>query len=434
MRETRRIAAVWLATFFWGLPVAAQELAPSGPTGSAARWLNLSGSLRADYFSASRSLDDREHLAGASLWLKAAPRLGERAAAVFEGWIRNSRLFESEATEGKLRQGYVDLALDPLDLRIGKQLILWGRADRINPTDNLTPRDYTLLVPEDDDQRFGVPAVKARLQAFGLDLTGVWLPAFAPHKIPLASQPGVTFREITPSFALGRGQWATKIEQTGKAVDWSLSYFDGFDPFPDLGVGSVRLGAGGTPLIEVLLRHHRLRVVGADAATTIGQFGLRGEAAYAFTQDRGGEDPETKNPYFFMVVGVDRTFFEYLNVNVQYLFRAVTNFRDPEKIQDPVRRPLGTQQAIIANQQDRFQHGVSMRVSHRWLNETFEAEVGGLYWFTRSNYAIRPKATYAFTDHLKGTLGADLFRGPPNSFFGRIRDTSTAFFELKFSF
>ena len=62
---------------------------------------------------------------------------------------------------GVIREAYLDLSHGPLDLRIGKQIIAWGRADRINPTDNLTPRDYTLLVPDDDDQRLGTPAVKA---------------------------------------------------------------------------------------------------------------------------------------------------------------------------------------------------------------------------------------------------------------------------------
>jgi len=430
----RWTAAVALVTVFWAIPSAAQETPPVNDIRSATRWLNLSGSVRADYFSASRDLDNKEHLAGTSVWLKAAPRLGERAVAVLEGWIRNSSLFDSEATEGKLRQAYVDLTVGPLDLRIGKQLVPWGRVDRINPTDNLTPRDFTLLVPEDDDQRFGTVATKATLEAWGLAVTGIWLPLFEPSKIPIAAEPGVTFREITPSFALARSQWAAKVERIGQSFDWSLSYFDGFDLFPDLGIGRVAVDPGGTPKVEVLLRHHRLRVFGADAATTLGRFGLRGEVAYALTQDLDGRNPEVKNPYVFLVLGIDRTLREHLNLNVQYLFRAVINFRDPESIQDPLQRPVAIEQGIIANQLDRFQHGVSIRVSNKWLNETLEAEVAALYWFTRGDYAIRPKAIYAFTDRIRGTLGADVFRGPPKSFFGRIRDTSTVFAEVKFSF
>ncbi len=434
MRGTRWIAAIGLAASCWAGPVAGEEPSLLGDTTAAVRWLDLSGSLRGSYFSRSRDLQKKEHLPGAGLWLKASPRLGENAGALFEGWVMNSRLFEAEATEGKLRQGYLDLTTGPLDLRIGKQLIVWGRADRINPTDNLTPRDFTLLVPEDDDQRFGVSGLKTTLHARDIKVTGIWLPVFSPDKIPLGTQPFVTFREITPSFALGRGQWAARLEQTGRTVDWSLSYFDGFDRFPDLGVGRVVAGPFAPPIVEVLLQHHRLRVIGADAATTLQRFGLRGEMAYTFTQDRSGRNPEIKNPYFFLVLGADRTFLDDLNVNLQYIFRAIVNFRDPTGIGNPIQRSVAIDNATINSQLDRFQHAASARVSHRWLNETLEVEVGGVYGFTRGDYAIRPKVTYAFTDRLKGTVGGDVFRGPRPSFFGRIQEASTAYAELKFSF
>lgn len=437
-RRNSRAALLAVLTLL-PLPAGAGEGSAAGDgAGGAEPWLRIGGSVRAAYFSASRSLDGREHLPGAALYLDARARLAEGASAYFEGWVRNGRLFEAEATEGKLRQGYGDLSLGPLDLRIGKQLIPWGRADRVNPTDNLTPRDFTLLVPEEDDQRFGVPGLKARLQAAGLELTGIWLPAFSPHTIPFPRQPGVNVREIKPGFALGRSQWAARIERTGGTVDWSLSYFNGIDPWPDLGVGRVTLAPapfGFTPTsVEVLLRHHRLRVIGADAAVNLGRFGLRGEAAYTFTQDAKGRDPEIKNPSLFLVVGADRTFLEYLNINLQYLFRVVVNFRDPAHLPDPVRRPVALEQAVVANQRDRFQHGATARVGYKWLSETLEAEVAALYWFTRGDYAIRPKVIYAFTDRLKGTVGADIFRGDRNTFFGRLRDSTGAFAELKFSF
>jgi hypothetical protein len=43
-----------------------------------------------------------------------------------------------------LREAYVDLygfLFDNLDLRIGRQRIAWGTADKLNPTDNLNPDD-----------------------------------------------------------------------------------------------------------------------------------------------------------------------------------------------------------------------------------------------------------------------------------------------------
>jgi hypothetical protein len=47
---------------------------------------------------------------------------------------------------------------------------------------------------------------------------------------------------------------------------------------------------------------------------------------------------------------------------------------------------------------------------------------------------VRPKLTYAMTDRWKLTVGADVFDGPRRSFFGRLRDNSTAYAEIRYSF
>ncbi len=390
--------------------------------------LGLTGSLRGGYWSSSRELDEGEHFLGTALWLKAAPKLLDNLSLVAEGWVRNQDLFHADATDGRLREGYLDAHWERLDLRVGRQIIAWGRADRINPTDNLTPRDYTLLVPEDDDQRLGVAAGRATLAlGAGAALTGIWLPEFEPHTIPLRKTPGVTLRDRTPGETLGR--WALKLEQTGGAVDWSLSFYDGFDLIPDFAVDRVGLG-----FLDVAVKHHRIRVVGADAATTLGRFGLRGEAAFTFTEDPHGGKPHVKNPFFFLVLGADRTFGESLNVNLQYLFRYVVRHRSPVDLVDPVVRAVATDQALVANELDEVQHGASLRVSNKWLNETLETEVGAVLTFTRLDFVVRPKVSYAVTDRWKVVAGADLFRGERRSFFGRLRDNSTAYVEVRWSF
>ena len=391
------------------------------------RGFGLSGSLRGSYWSSSRELDDRQHFFGSALWLKAAPRLGERLSILAEGWVRNEELFHEGATDGELREAYLETGWGPLDLRVGKQIVAWGRADRINPTDNLSPRDFTLLVPDDDDQRPGTPAVKATYHLPWVSVTALWLPKFEPHTIPLEQVSGVTLIERVPDQTVG--QWALKLEQTGGAVDWSLSYFDGFDPVPDFAIDRITLTS-----LDLVLKHNRIRVIGADAATTLGRYGLRGEAAFTFTEDPDGTNPRVKNPFFFMVVGRDRTFFEYLNVNLQYLFRYVVRHRSPVDVPDGVARGVATEEALVANELDEIQHGASLRISQKWLNETLEAEVGSIVTFTRLDFAVRPKVTYSVTDRWKVVVGGDIFRGERRSFFGRLRDNSTGYAEVRWSF
>ena len=141
-----------------------------------------------------------------------------------------------------------------------------------------------------------------------------------------------------------------------------------------------------------------------------------------------------KNPFFFLVVGGDRTFLEYLNVNLQYLFRYVVGYRPARQIFDPIERSVAIQEAAISNQTDRVQNGVSLRVNNKWLNETLEAEVATVLFFTRLDFVVRPKLIYALADRWKVTVGGDIFRGDPQSFLGRLRDNSTAYAELRWSF
>jgi hypothetical protein len=387
------------------------------------------GSLRTGYWSSDRRLDDREHFAVSSLWLKAAPRLGPNAALVVEGWVANEDLFRADATRGKLREAYLDLSLGPVDLQIGKQIIAWGRADRINPTDNLTPRDYTLLFPDDDDQRFGAPAVKAtyHLQR-GLAVSAIALPVFEPTTIPVSPLPEfLTLRERVPGAPVS--QWAFKLEQLGAGFDWSVSYYDGYDLLPDLGVDRV------TPTgLDLLFRHRRIRVIGADAATTIGHYGLRAEAAYTFTEDPHGRDPFTKNPFFFMVVGADREIFTDITVNLQYILRVVSAFTRPADQASGALRDIAIQSAVISNQLDAVQHAAAFRIHGRWLNQTLEAETTLIFSFTRLDYAIRPKLTYALTDRWRLTAGADVYRGQFPSLFGRLRPNTGAYAEIRWSF
>src|ERR671926_183231 len=60
-----------------------------------------------------------------------------------------------------------------------------GQTDGINPTDNLTPRDLAVMLPFEDDQRLGLPAVKLDWIALpDHTLTVFATPYFEPSVIP----------------------------------------------------------------------------------------------------------------------------------------------------------------------------------------------------------------------------------------------------------
>jgi hypothetical protein len=385
----------------------------------------LNGSFRAGYFSSSRKLDGKNDLGTGSIWLKATQNIGKDFSIVAQGWARNDETFRANRDSKKLQEGYLKFSDENIDYRVGRQIIAWGRADRLNPTDNLTPRNFTLLTAEEDDQRLGSLAAKITYHSHENSLSGIWLPGMDPHIFPVAPTPGIFFTQHIPHT----NRIALKFDHSGSNVDWSTSYYSGLDLTPDIAIGATT--PSGTNLI---FNHNRIRVLGMDGATVIGRYGLRAEAAYTWTANTGENDFLVKKPFFYMVMGGDRTFFDYLNINTQYYLRHVTNYSDPQAITNPLLRPVAIQTAALWNQFSRSQHGISVRVSNKWFNETLEGEIAAVASFGRSNYMIRPKLVYAFNDNLKGSLGLDIYRGESNTFFGRLRDNSLLFAEMKYGF
>ena len=341
--------------------------------------------------------------------------------------------FEDADVTGELREAFVDLRVGRLDVRAGRQIIAWGRADGVNPTDTLSGHDLTLLVPDDADRRLGATAVRASYYLGNASLTGVWLPEFRGHEFALPPPPaGVVF--VREDDRWPADQWALRVEQTGGAVDWSLSYFRGKDMAPDLSVDAVAMSG-------ILLSHHRVNLFGADMAANLGRFGLRAEAAYVATEDPRNADPFTKNPFVFVVAGTDRTWGGRLNLNVQYLFRYVLD--DPEaglktrpnnRESDGFASVVATQQAILNSQTTQAQHGASFRVAYKWLHETLEAEVAAAAFAGPNGATIRPKVVYALTDDWKALAGAEIFRGDQSSLYGLLRPNSVGYLEVRWSF
>ena len=413
---------------YWCIDIYASENTPTPVTDdlpSVSAWLNLNGSLRGSYWDASSNPTNSNILSVGEIWLKSVSRIFSNTTLRMEGWSRTSNGVPSTTTQSLLREGYINYSNGNADFNIGKKIQVWGRADQINPTDNLSPRDYSLLTTQSEDQLQGTTMIKVSYSFIDMELTGILLPVFHPNNLPIPHSADVYLSEIIP----GGNQYAVRLEQTGQRVDWSLSYFRGFDLNPDISIQSALVTG-----LTLLLQHHPISVLGADASTVIGRYGLRGEVAYTWTENLDGTDPFIKKPFLYGVAGVDRTFFESFNINLQYFARRVSNFNDPNSISDPVMREVAIQQSIISNQQDAFQQGVSMRIYNKWLNNTFEAEISAIYNMTHQDYLLRPKIVYAFDDHWKGLLGGNVYRGKPNTFFGMIENLSTIFCEVRYNF
>lgn len=387
----------------------------------------------------------------------------------------------------QLREAYVDWYLGRLEFRLGQQIVLWGRADGINPTNNITPVDMRVRSPEEDDRRMANVGLRAKLDLSPIRIEAVWMPVYSPSVMPqVIISNALLFNEPDyPDFDLANGLVAGKIHLVLPAIEMSVSYLNGYSLTPGLvyagnnfsGEYYVAPGPGSneeppdTKTVTLLRKAYRHQVVGFDFSTTLGSFmGLRGELAFRFpeAQNEAAEDRyHIPNPDLYYVLGADKEFGN-LMVVAQYVGRYTLDWKErpifnedhedffnslrnkpnldnlddaatwemrEELVEYMATTELVKTNRMIHGQSAEIQHGVSLRLSWSALHESLKLIAFGMVNFTTQEFLIYPKIQYVVTDDMTITAGAEIYVGPDDTLFGMIDDTLTAgYTELKISF
>ena len=389
--------------------------------------LGLQTSVRAGAWTHDRDLNAETLTVIGGVRARVAPSI-DAFDAFAEGYVQTDNV---DGTEADLVEGWLRLTAGDLSLKAGRQIIVWGRADRLNPSDVLSSRDYTLLVASDDEQRRGTTMVQARLGLGAFTLDAYWLPEFRDNRFPLDRNPAGAV--VVPDQRIDdKSQFAMKLDRSGGSIDWSVSWFHGTDRTRDFVAVPVPPDSRPGTVTGVQQRFPKVEVVAADAAGSLGRIGWRAEIAYS--RYRGTDTVFRKNDNLWLVAGFDADVLGGWNLNLQYSLRRIFDFSDTSAIADPIDRAVASQSAAVNNQLDRTQHGMTGRVAHKWLQDTLDFELATIVYFQTGDAAIRPRLSYAINDHLRITAAADIFVGPRLSYFGRVRDLSAGFFQINFGY
>src|SRR5581483_2523069 len=288
--------------------------------------LGIAASLRAAFFSKDLSFTGETGFAIGSFWLTAKPEEVLGIRTFLDARVQGQNLSRSSHLTWDVREAYAETSLGDFDFKAGRQLTVWGRADKVNPTDVWSSRDYTFLAADDEDQLLGIAALQVAWNHWDHRLIVFWQPEWRPPVYPLGFlPPGIAVRNLNPTGQLA--QIGMKLDHSGGRVDYAVSYAHLINKSPDLALLSA--GPAG---IDLGLQFNKIEVVGADAAIVLGDYGLRAEVAYTQTGNTSGSSALEQDSTLFGVVGVDRTFEGIFNVNVQYLHRHMFNWRDASQI------------------------------------------------------------------------------------------------------
>ena len=357
-----------------------------------------------------------------------------------------------------LREAYVNAYLGPLDLRLGKQIVVWGRADAFNPTNNVTPLDFRIRSPLEDDRRVGKFGARAFLNFQPVRIEGVWMPLYVPIEYPpFEVPPLVSYADPNfPNPELQNGLGAGRVHLELPAFEMSASYLYGPALLPGIDLVSWDVDANAGVIIQ--RRAYKHQVLGLDFSTAVSDlFALRGEAAYRLPDD---EDAlYTPQPEVGYVLGIDRTFGN-LNVIAQYIGKYVIDWEDDipeeeydtlelagrpasdldnplivEEIDTSVRQSLAGRNQILFQQTKEIQHTASLRLEWLTMHDTLSISALGAYNFSTEEWIVYPKITYQFSDGMSGSVGGELYNGPEDTLLDYLDQQLTAgYAELRFSF
>ena len=367
--------------------------------------------------------------------LEIAAQKGSAGRGYTEFRIRKGSEFNETTLEYSLREAYVDTYLGGWYVRFGQQIVVWGRADGINPTNNITPMNMVIRSPEEDDRREGNFLVKTNYVFRPCRLEMIWIPTYRASVLPLEHvelPEGIVLAENdSPNADISHGAFAMKLNIEKASFDGSVSYFNGYNPLPGLCAEVTDQN------IAIVPTAYRMQIIGADFSTSCGPYGLRGELAYRYPAEDHLMVKHVPNPDLQYVFGIDRSHGDF-SLIVQYLGRYVWDYshlEEPVSAEGCLGHELEIYNRMFFSQLEEMTHSISFRPSWSLFHETLDAEILGMYNLATEETYLKPKVSYDLVDDVTVTAGGELYAGPDDTLYGLL-DTrmSAVFVECKTSF
>jgi len=354
------------------------------------------------------------------------------------GFVSNIFVYQYPSKENYfgIRELYMDYYSESVDLRIGKQQIIWGQADGVFITDIVSPKNLTeFLLWDFNEIRMGVTAAKGKYYINSDNsLELVWIPMFTPTLMPEEGSiwhPKMSF-PLEPSFDMTKSEVDKNLNNSELFGRYSLnlSWIDlqvmggyTFDDDPSIHVkrGFSIDSVTGTKYLSSMVvspEYHRLNVGGLSFSADLTSFILRGEGAYYNnkyfqTADPIASDGLIKKDYINYVVGIDKTVGEW-KLSTQFIQKIILDYEDN----------------LIGDEMDNL---ATILVSKSFMREKLRLELFSYVGFNNEDALIRLKGYYYPSDAFGIEFGSNVFVGNEGT-FGQFNGNNMVYAKIKYNF
>jgi hypothetical protein len=364
---------------------------------------------------------------------------GETVGGYFSIDIRNDGTSGEYDFETSFREAYVDLFFSNVEFRLGKQQVVWGKADGVFINDIVCPLDMSMFLLQDfDNIRMGLPMAKANLYLGNWMLEGLWIPKFEPWQFAEAgsdweftlSVPPDTVWDLIPNVihlndeelpenSLENSEFGLKLSTFLLGADISLLYLDGYADHPSIQVVDTTITGSPIPTqIDTYLSptYYRSPMYGLNFSRPVFTTVIRGELGYF--GDRRFSNVNMQNftsDYFSGMMGLDFTGPLGSSISFQAIHRQIMDYKS----------------GMV---DDKTEQMATATISGSFLRETVIASVLGLADVNEDAGLGRLDISYAWSDALRISLGGFLLWGNEDTLFGQFDVNDNIYLKIKYSF
>jgi hypothetical protein len=420
----------------------------------------LYGFIRGGFYTSIDDQDDKIYIPSAysDFALKLDASDGIRYKAFADLRFRYGTEFSEPVSRLDLRETYVTVMGKTWDISAGQKIIKWGRADFTNPTQKLSPQNLISRSTDHEDMDIGNLLVDGRWSPSELISFGaVVIPYYRSSTLliePIELPSYATIKEIE-GLVTDKKMFSYGLKadfHIKRIIDFSLSWFDGYDPMPGIALTSFSLDTSGyMPSLsaEMTMTPYKIRNAGLDFEATLGSFGIRGEAAWMFPYLSYKTNEYVPLEEIKWVAGVDwmkgnwRITCEYsgktmpgfepssaepiLGAELDPLMIAMLMSAPGFDLEEYVRQQIAAFNRLYNYQLERYYHSGAVRVEADLFYGRLTPSLTALYNFTSHDFMIMPELTYKPVDGLSIFAGGEFFSGREGSIYDIVDEFMNCF-------
>ena len=420
----------------------------------------FSGFVRAGLYTWADKQDDRLNFSSAysDAALKIQAGNNHNFNALADVRFRYGSEFQSPVNNVDIREAYVTVNGSRWDFSAGQKIIKWGRCDFTNTVSKFSPQNMLSRSPDREDIDLGNLLAAFNWHPAGIiSLKTVFVPYYRSSVLiirPVTLPEYVTLEEIN-SLMTGKKlfSYGLKADIHLKGIDWSISWFDGIDPMPGVGLKQFSVDISQpvpVPSMMLAMRPFRNRIVGSDFEAVAGQFGLRGEVAWSQPELSGSSNEFVPLPEIKWVFGLDWSYGNF-RLTGEYTGKLITDFinntaipvigteYDPSDFAALLSMPFSdveqyVQQQVAAfnrlynYQLEKSYHSAGIRAEADMLYGKLLPSMFGSYNFTSHDLLFIPEIRYKPSDGLTVTAGAEIYSGRKGSLYDLVDEFMNSVF------